>query len=213
MTALLGRHRRLVFAAVLLALAALLGLLAADIHTWRSTVARDDLRFRALPAHTRLWEPSTILPGDPASALIGTSSTIAYRRALQYFWFTRSGSNPLSRTDAPTARAQAQERMQGMIANGSTPAERSNAANLLGVLVVTTPLVGNDTSAIIQTLNRAAEYFQQAIAINPLNFDAKQNLELVLRIKRPGKSRLGKDARAGYGFGRGRGAGLDGSGY
>ena len=213
MTNVLRRHRRAAIAACLLVLAALLGLLAADIHTWRSTVARDDMRFRALPAHAQLWEPSTILPGDPASALIGTSSTIGYRRALQYFWYTRSGSNPLSRVDAPTVRAQAQERMQSMITNAATSKERSNAANLLGVLVVTTPLVGNDTSAIIQTLNRAAEYFQQAISIDPSNFDAKQNLELVLRLKRPGKSRLGRDARAGYGFGRGRGAGLDGSGY
>jgi hypothetical protein len=210
---LLRRHRTAVLAAALLGLAALLALLAVDIHSWRSTVARDDMRFRALPAHARLWEPSTILPGDPASLLIGTHSTLAYRRALQYFWYTRSGSSPLSRTDAPTMRAQAQERMQTMIAQAPTPAQRSNAANLLGVLVVTTPLVGNDTSAIVQTLNRAAEYFQQAITIDPANFDAKQNLELVLRLKRPGKSRLGKDARAGYGFGRGRGAGLEGSGY
>ena len=213
MTLALRRHRQAVTAAVLLALAGLLALLALDIHTWQSTVARDDLRFRALPAHTELWRPPTVLPGDPASALIGTTDTIAYRQALQYFWFTRSGSNPLSRTDAPTVRALAQERMQAMITHAPTRAQRSNAANLLGVLVVTTPLVGNDTAAIVQTLNRAAEYFQQAIAIDSANFDAKQNLELVLRLKRPGKSRLGKDARAGYGFGRGRGAGLDGSGY
>ena len=210
---LLRRHRQAVIAVAFLAVAAILALLAADIQSWRSTVARDDMRFRALPAHTDLWAPATVLPGDPASLLIGTGSTVSYRRALQYFWFTRSGSNPLSRTDAPTVRAQAQERMQTMIAHAPTPAQRANAANLLGVLVVTTPLVGNDTAAIIQTLNRAAEYFQQAISLDPTNFDAKQNLELVLRIKRPGKSRIGKDARAGYGFGRGRGAGLDGSGY
>ncbi len=213
MTFALRRHRQAVVAGVFLAVAALLALLAVDIHAWQSTVVRDDMRFRALPAHAKLWEPPTILPGDPASALIGTSGPIAYRRALQYFWFTRSGSNPLSRTDAPTVRAQAQERMQAMITHAPTAAQRSNAANLLGVLVVTTPLVGNDTAAIVQTLNRAAEYFQQAIALDSANFDAKQNLELVLRLKRPGKSRLGKDARAGYGFGRGRGAGLDGSGY
>ena len=84
---------------------------AADVSAWRSTVARDDLRFRALPTHRDLWRPATTLPGDPASLLIGTGSTISYRSALQYFWFSRIGSNPEVRQDTPTLRATAQNKL------------------------------------------------------------------------------------------------------
>ena len=78
---------------------------------------------------------------------------------------------------------------------------------------MTTPAPGSDQDAITQILTRGAQYFQLAIAIDPRNVDAKQNLELVLRLQRPGKGKLGRDARSGYGFGRGRGAGSEGSGY
>ena len=208
----LRKHRWLVFAILCAAVAVALGLFAADVAAWRSTVARDDLRFRALPTHTGLWRPSTRLPGDPAGALLGTSNTVAWRRALQFFWYSRIGSDPEVRMDSPTLRANAQDRLLAELAGAPTAAQRSAAANLLGVLVVTTP-AGNDKDVIAQILKRSANYFQQAIEIDPGNADAKQNLELVLRITKPGKGHLGHDARSGYGFGRGQGAGDLGNGY
>jgi hypothetical protein len=207
------RHRAAVIALLCAGAATILVLLAVDARMWRTTVARDDLRFRALPNHRALWMPETVLPGDPAARLIGTGDTLAYRRALQYFWYSRIGSNPELRQDTPTLRATAQDKLQALIASAPTSAQRSSAANLLGVLVITTPAPGSDQDAVTQILTRGAQYFQRAIAINPRNADAKQNLELVLRLQRPGKGKLGKDARSGYGFGRGRGAGSQGSGY
>lgn len=213
MKQLLRRHRNAFAALVLAGLALVLGLLAVDVHAWQTTVTRDDLRFRALPAHKGLWRPPTILPGDPASRLIGTGDPMAYRRALQYFWFARIGSNPEVRQDTPALRASAQERIQALVGSAPSAKQRSDAANLLGVLVVTTPAPGSDKDAITQILTRAAQYFQLAISIDDGNLDAKQNLELVLRLQRPGKGKLGRDARSGYGFGRGRGAGQEGTGY
>ena len=213
MTAHLRRHRPALLAVFLAGVAVVLVLLAVDARAWQKTVTRDDLRFRALPAHKGLWNPHTLLPGDPASALIGTRDTMAYRHALQYFWYSRIGSNPEVRQDTPTLRASAQERIQGLITSAPSAKRRSDAANLLGVLVVTTPAPGSDKDAITQILTRAAQYFQLAISIDSGNLDAKQNLELVLRLQRPGKGKLGRDARSGYGFGRGRGAGTQGSGY
>jgi hypothetical protein len=209
----LRRHRAALLALLCAGAATILVLFALDVSTWRTTVARDDLRFRALPNHTALWTPATLLPGDPAAKLIGTGNTLAYRRALQYFWYSRIGSNPEVRQDTPTLRAMAQDKLQRLITSAPTAVERSATANLLGVLVVTTPAPGSDQDAITQILTRGAQYFQTAIAINPRNADAKQNLELVLRLQRPGKGKLGRDARSGYGFGRGRGAGSEGSGY
>ena len=209
----LRRHRAAFLCAVCVLVAVVLGLLAVDVRAWQTTVARDDLRFRALPAHKGLWRPSTILPGDPASTLIGTGRPLAYRRALQYFWYSRIGSNPEVRQDTPALRASAQQRIAELVSSAPTSKQRSDAANLLGVLVVTTPATGSDKDAITQILTSAAKYFQQAIAIDPANFDAKQNLELVLRLQRPGRGRIGQDARSGYGFGRGQGAGPQGGGY
>jgi hypothetical protein len=213
MIAKLRRHRSAFIAAVLVVLAVALALLAVDVRAWQTTVKRDDLRFRALPAHKSLWQPSTILPGDPAAKLIGTGQPLAYRRALQYFWYSRIGSNPEVRQDTPALRASAQERIQGLISSAPTRNQRSDAANLLGVLVVTTPAPGSDQDAVTQILTNAAKYFQLAISIDPNNFEAKQNLELVLRLQRPGRGKIGRDARSGYGFGRGRGAGPQGGGY
>jgi xanthine/CO dehydrogenase XdhC/CoxF family maturation factor len=209
----LRRHFAALLGVLCAGIATLLLLLAFDARTWRTTVARDDLRFRALPDHRALWRPQTLLPGDPASALIGTGDTIAYRRALQYFWFSRVGSNPDLRQDTPTLRAIAQQKLQKLVASAPTARQRSAAANLLGVLVVTTPITGSDQEAIMQILRRAAGYFQTAIGIDPANVDAKENLELVLRVQRPGKGSIGRDARTGYGFGRGRGANVGGAGY
>ena len=207
------RHRNALLALLCTAAGTVLLLLAFDAHTWRTTVARDDLRFRALPAHRGLWKPRTLLPGDPASALLGTGDTMAYRKALQLFWYSRIGSNPEERQDLPTLRAQAQQHLLDLTAQGLSAHERSLAANLLGVLVVTTPNSSQDKGAIEQILKRAAGYFQQAIRIDSHNDDAKLNLELVLRVTKPGKGGFSKDARSGYGFGRGRGATPIGSGY
>jgi hypothetical protein len=209
----LRRHRTALLALLCGGAAVVLVLFALDVRIWRTTVARDDLRFRALPAHKTLWSPSTLLPGDPAATLIGTGDTLSYRRAMQYFWYSRIGSNPEARQDTPTLRATAQDKLQRLITSAPTRAERSEAANLLGVLFVTTPTPGGDKDAITQILTHGTRYFQLSIAINPRNADAKQNLELVLRLQRPGKGKLGRDARSGYGFGRGRGAGAGGGGY
>jgi hypothetical protein len=209
----LRRHRAGIFALLCIAAAAVLVLLALDAATWRRTVAQDDLRFRALPAHRGLWKPKTSLPGDPAGLLLSTGDTMAYRRALQAFWYSRIGLNPEENQDLPTLRANAQQRLLDLSTGGRSARERSFARNLLGVLVVTTPTSTVDNGAIEQILKRAANYFEQAISTDPNNVDAKLNLELVLRLTRPGKGNFGRDARGGYGFGRGRGVIANGSGY
>lgn len=210
---MIARHRHLLLALSCTAAAGLLLVLALDARSWGATMARDDLRFRALPAHLDLWRPATSLPGDPAGALLGTGDTLAYRRAVQLFWYSRIGSNPEDQQDLPTLRAEAQQRLQDLAVRGSSSRERSYAANLLGVLVVTTPTPSDDKIAIKKVLERATGYFQQAIRLDSLNSDAKLNLELVLRIASPGKGRVGRDARSGYGSGRGHGVTPTGTGY
>ena len=116
------------------------------------------------------------------------------------------------RQDTPTLRATAQNKLLNVISSAPTSQQRSAAANLLGVLVVTTPSIG-DSGGTTQILTRAVQYFQEAIALNAGNTNAKENLELVLRLRRPGQGRFGHDASSGYGFGHGRGATTAGGGY
>lgn len=206
------RHRRLAAAVVCAVVAILFALFAADVAAWRSRVARDDLRFRALPTHRGLWLSPARLPGDPAGTVLGVPGTIAWRRAVQLFWYSRIGSDPETRLDPPTLRAEAQDRLLAEIGGAPTAGQRSAAANLLGVLVVTTPSA-HDAGTIEQILKRSAGFFRQAIEIDPGNAQAKENLEIVLRITRPGNGHLGHDARSAYGLGRGHAARPVGTGY
>lgn len=208
-----GRHRAGLAAVVLAAIAAVLVLFAFDARAWQSTVQHDDMRFRALPGATQLWKPPTVLPGDPAGLVLSTGDTTAWRKALQAFWYTRVGTSPGASQSLPALRAEAQARLLTLMSTAKTAAERSTAANLLGVLAVTTPVAGNNNSVIEQTLRQTIDYFQQAVALDPSNAAAKQNLELVLRVTRPGKGPIGKDAHAGFGFGRGHGVAKLGNGY
>lgn len=208
---LVRRFRAPLVALALLGAAAAVLLLALDARAWQKTLTRDDLRFRALHGHVGLWRSPSVLPGDPAKALLGLSDALDYRHAVQLFWFSRVGADPESRADLMTIRVDAAGSLQQVLDHGATATERSTAANLLGVMTVVTPT--SDTTTQMQTLHRSAGYFRRAIAENPLNFSAKANLELVLRIEKLGKSRFGKDARGGFGFGRGRGASVGGSGF
>jgi hypothetical protein len=205
------RLRAPLLAAACLVAAAVLVLLALDARAWSRTLTHDDLRFRALHGHTGLWSSPALLPGDPAQGLLGLSEPLAYRHALQRFWFSRVGADPETRLDLPTIRVQAQTELDKLTVSGRSAGERSTAANLLGVLTITTPATDSETQ--MQTIRRAADYFQLAVDENPANAAAKQNLELVLRLKRPGKSKLSKDARGGFGFGTGRGSSVIGGGY
>ena len=208
---ILRRAVPLVAALGCLGVATLLALLAVDARAWQHTLTRDDLRFRALHSHAGLWSSPAVLPGDPARLLLGLDDPLSYRRAVQLFWFSRVGTDPNTRKDVVQTRVDAQQQLATLSDSAATGEERSDAANLLGVMTVTTPAA--DSATQTQTLERAALYFQHAITEDPTNYAAKLNLELVLRLRRPGKSKFGKDARGGYGFGGAQGAGAIGGGF
>lgn len=207
------RHRPGVLALVLVALATVLVLFALDARSWQTTMRRDDVRFRALPDHGKLWKPPTMLPGDPAGLALQTRDSIAWRRALQSFWYTHIGANPQANVDLPRLRAQAQSEFEDIVNNGRTAAERSDAANLLGVLVITTPVSAGSQTAELAVIKQSTQYFQQAVELDSNDTAAKANLELILRVTKPSKGPIGKDARAGFGFGKGHGAQHVGNGY
>jgi hypothetical protein len=210
-----GRHRTGVAALVLLVLAGLLALFAHDVRAWQTTVQRGDLRFQVDPSAARLWAPATLLPGDPAGRALSTGGSMAWRQALQSFEFTRLGFDPQTNADSSTLDADTEKQLQKLTATAQTAAERSDAANLLGVLVITTATaaaIGNNEGVVPQTLEQTVGYFQQAIALDPTNADAKQNLELLLRSTGP-SNRVVREGGTGFGYGGGHGSSPPGYGY
>jgi hypothetical protein len=207
----LRRVRPLVAALLLLAVAAVFALLAVDVRAWQATLRRDDVRFTALHSGQSLWRSPAILPGDPAEHLVGLGSALAYRRALQLFLITQVGVAHISSGSVSETRVSTENDLQTVADSANTGAERSRAANLLGVMTITTPSA--DSATQVQTLERAVAYFQQAVEADPANYQAKANLELVLRLERPAKTRFGRDARGGFGTGGSHGAGVVGGGY
>jgi hypothetical protein len=186
-------------AVLLLALAAALILFAFDVRTWQSTLQRDDLRFRLKPDAAGLWRPTTVLPGDPAGLVLSTGDATRWRRALRSFWDARSNLTLQAQGDLPALRTVAQERLQELMTGAATAEERSAAANLLGVLVVAPAPPAEVTNQIVtpQILRQAIGYFQQAVALDPSNTQAKQNLELALRVPLPGRTPVRANVHTG----------------
>ena len=207
----LRRARPLLVVLVLLGLTAVFALLAADVRRWQGTLRRDDARFNATHPVQGLWSSPATLPGDPAYQLLGLGDAIAYRRALQNFWFSFVGVSRVTTLDVTATRVKTENELQTLADSARTAAERSRAANLLGVMTITTPTADSATQA--QTLIRAAAYFRKAVAADPSNYTAKANLELLLRLVRPAKTKFGADARGGFGEGGSHGAGVLGGGF
>jgi hypothetical protein len=200
----------LIVAVVLLGLATVFALFAADVRAWQGTLTQSDLRFRAQRSHPGLWRSPAVLPTDPARSVLGLDDALSYRRALQLFWFSNVGSSTGGQADLAATRVTAETDLQTLMTSGATAEERSNAANLLGVMTVTAPANSPTQKEEIKT---AIGYFQQAVIANPRNYEAKLNLELLLRVARPSKSKLDQDARGGFGFGGSNGVGVKGGGF
>jgi hypothetical protein len=207
----LRRIAPLLVAVALLGLAAVFALLAVDVRAWQGTMRRDDVRFTGFHPVQGIWRSPAILPGDPAYHLLGLGSPLSYRHALQLFWFSQVGVAHASSESVTATRVDTENRLQELADHAKTGAERSRAANLLGVMTITTPTA--DAATKVQALQRAAAYFEQAIKADPTSYAAKVNLELLLRLERPAKTRFGADARGGFGPGGSHGAGVVGRGF
>jgi hypothetical protein len=205
----LRRALPLIVSVVLLGLAAVLALFALDVRGWQGTFTQSDVRFRAQRSHIGLWRSPTVLPGDPAGSVLGIGDALSYRRAVQLFWLSTAGASAGGKADLAATRVAAETQLQRLMTSAATRQERSNAANLLGYMTVTAP---ENSATQKKEIAAAVRYFAQAVVDDPTNYDAKLNLELLLRIAHPGKNKLDQDARGGFGFGGANGVGVVGGG-
>jgi len=141
--------------------------------------------------------------------VLGIGDALSYRRAVRLFWLSTAGASTGGKADLAATRVAAETQLQRLMTSAATRDERSNAANLLGVMTVTAP---ENSATQKKEIATGVRYFAQAVVDDPTNYDAKLNLELLLRIAHPGKNKLDQDARGGFGFGGANGVGVVGGG-
>jgi len=214
----LPRELLLVVAAACVILAVFLGLAAADVARWRSAVPADDVRFRVGSGGSKLWRPETLAPFDPGERVLGIEDDLMFRYMLQDLRASKLGDLTVSDPALALRRTATAEQLESIVVRDPDLRLRSRASTLLGVLSVaawnfTPQTTTQDRSELLLS---AIASFEQAIALDPDNDDAKYNLQLMLQRGSgllPTEASAGKNPTAGGKGSRGAGAGAPGSGY
>jgi hypothetical protein len=199
-------------AVVALTLAAGLVLLAADARGWQDTLREDDVLFQMAPARAH-WAPDERAPDGFARRLLGVDDDIRLRRALRLFQLAHLPVTTFEGgQNAEILRVRAQIALAQIERNAADARDRAIAANLLGVLAFEE--ARNDPLNAASLLRRSAQEFRNAIALAPEGEDAKANLEILLRLSRPGAEQTRKQVGIfGAAHGVGAGASRAGRGY
>jgi hypothetical protein len=215
----LRRELLLIAAAACLVLGVLLALVAVDVAGWRSTIPADDVRFAA-GAPTTGWSPRTVAPFDAGERVLGVSDDVAYRRMLRELRASKLLDLTVSDPRLAIHRTALAEELESIVVHDPNPVLRSRASSLLGVLSIvswnSTPPQGTQQLDRSELLLAAVASFEQAIAIDPENDDAKFNLQTMLQRGQgllPTEAAAGRNPSAGGKGSRGAGAGAPGSGY
>lgn len=197
-----------------LSLSALLVLLAADIARWRDALRADDVRYRTAPAVRGLWDPAARVPLGATRTMLAIDDDLAFRRAVRAVRLARLEDAKITGTESVLKRAEAEARLEAIVAGGGDPARRSRALTLLGVLRLSTPAADPQERAAVQ--KAAIANLQEAIVLDPDNDDAKYDLEFTLRRSRGVQTAQGgptPNPSGGAGPSKGAATGPPGSGY
>ena len=205
-------------AAILLVLAVLAALLAADVRTWQSTLRDDDAILAAAPK-AATWRPHTHL-SSLAEHVLGVRDDVEARRAIALY--LENVNVPVRLDNAQqvaVARGRAEQALAA-VARSSSGARASQAETLLGVLVFTDVGPSNDpfqeTTGIDPDQAQASVTdFDDAVRSDPENALAKYDLELALRALLSQGIQVGAGQQTGAGSNgqRGAGGGIPGNGY
>jgi hypothetical protein len=215
----LRRELLLVLAVAAFVLAALLALVAVDVGRWRSTMAADDVRYR-IGSPDAEWRADTLAPFGAARRLLRVDDDLAFREALTALRASALDDPTVSDPNLAVKRTDAADRLESIVVHDRDPVRRSRASNLLGVLGMvvfnTGPSGGTLAPDRSELLLNAIASFEQAIAIDPGNDEAKYNLQVILLRGQgllPTEAAAGINPTPGGRGARGAGAGEPGSGY
>lgn len=163
----------------LIALAALLVALAADVLRWDRTLRDEDVAYAA--GAEAAWAPNTLLPAGVSRSLLGVEDDVELRETVQQFWKSEPRA-PLQVFTDVTRRTAAERRIARLAEQESNASRRSVLATLRGAL-----LLEEARNSPVQRhvfLRRAIEQFQRAAELDRANADAVFDLELALKLLR-----------------------------
>jgi hypothetical protein len=198
-------------ATALVAVAAALLAVAWEVRAWQRTVRDDDLRFQVAPLTKGLWHgPAGGPAARAADRLLAVGDDLEFRRTEQLFVQVHVGaSDYAAETQRLAAFGQAQSALEQLARADPSPARRSRAANLLGILLFENAGSAQDNAPLL--LKQSVEAFRRAVRASPAADDAKYNLELLLTVLEPNSEKR-RDAPEQAGGGGLQGAGLAGPG-
>ena len=193
----------------MLAAAAFLTVLAADVLRWRGHIEHAD--FRAGQGRTNIWKADTRLPRDPAADLLGVDDDVRFRSALQLFRFGNPRRPARNQHDL-NLRLAADARLADVAETNPSAAIRSRAAMLRGLLALET--ARGEPLRAETSLRRALTELRTAIKLDDRNTDAKYDLELVMRLLRTVEEQSpGSEGQSGGSDGQGAGSSPSSSGF
>ena len=191
---------RLVAGIACLVLACVAVLFARDVWHADDALRDADLRGAVQPLSRTSWDASETLPFGVARAAIGIDDDLEYRALV-------ARAITMTKQEAVTpaqfrARVPVEAALLRAKTHGSDARRRSDAANLLGLLILGDPQ-DLATSPLESPVQRAVREFRFAVRVDPTNDAAKANLELMLQNQRSenpqGKGSVGGGNEAGSG--------------
>ena len=126
------RAGRLILAGAAVLVAGLLLLLAADVLRWQDAFGDDDAALAA--GRTPSWQADTRIPGGVARRALAVDDDRALRRAIVGYRGASGKGDSLEPSTQRRKRAEAEVALADVAAAGS-PAQASQASNLLGILL------------------------------------------------------------------------------
>jgi hypothetical protein len=181
------RPGRTALGVLLVVLAVVAALLAADLRSWQSGVQAGDVSFAKDPPSAS-WTASTTLPSDPALKVLGLSGQLALRRATQSFVAVQKAGRGIDNCYVECKARAALEGQLTALAAGANHLRDSQADNLLGILAYgdSRPGIPGQTPVPI---DQSVGNFRAAVQLDPTNADAKYNLELLMQKLAPSRTK------------------------
>jgi hypothetical protein len=186
--------------------------LAVETMLWRHAAGRQDALLRDPVARQKSWRAATSAGTQAAEALLRVDDSLAFRRAVAGFKFSRPVSKGASKGGDQLEASAAAEGLLALVEReDSNAGRRARAATMLGILAFEDSLYDRRNENLHLEESEAA--FRRAVRLDSQRADAKFDLELLLRLIAPKHGRPGGQ-RGGGGFGEGAsGAGFSQAGH
>jgi hypothetical protein len=201
--------KKLLAGLVCLAISALAGLFARDVWHVEKGLRDGDVRAEMGGVDPASFSSDALLPFRVASRALFVADDLAYRRVMSEGMIL---SRDIASTTEAVRRRAPVETALSRLKRDPDPRRASDAANLLGLMLLSDPADPN--SPLESPTQKAVREFRFAVQTDPTNDDAKANLEALLQNQKS-KSLTGQsDPGGGNQTGKGAaGLGIPGNGF